>query len=489
MLYEFPNYPIEPENLYKKDEEKEIDDLRKMKKEEWRRKEEDVKSKIKIDKEIKEKEIEVTRKQKEFERKNVTTDVNGNIIFIKALGIDKLNNDFLNAKFDVKNKGEVSNVLSLNRDKIDNKDFNKNEKSTLMDRFNQSKNNKTIKERGLNAPKENPGNRSGIGKVELINSSMQGGSNANTAANVNPGPITLQALTVDRMERMAVTPAGSSFGLIMPEIGVTVIEGGQSKFGGGGREYYKAFQKYSKYDYLTMLKDSSTNFGSTMKDFNIDSLNVQFDIGEKKDILPNIGYRTRNESFVQSTGGTKNSGSGNLKFNPKLIGSLRSALENLEEGAEDNIVPDEPQNNSNIFKKTKKDDLENDGKSLEEINKFTYSIVHNQQWGSNATKGHYEKYENRAPYKPELKDIEKEIGKNILKTKMPRARAYTYVKNPLEMSNTSTGFNAGGKASKSKKDRDTFNQGKPDNFTQTQFSDKYSNFNHTAYTGMGSYRK
>jgi hypothetical protein len=482
--YELPNFPIEPENLCEREEEKEIDDLRKMKKEEWRRKEEEVKIKIKIDKEIKEKEIEVTRKQKEFERKNVTTDVNGNIMFIKNIALEKLNTDFVNPKFDIKNKGEISNVLTMNKDYKDtNKEPNlKNERSTLLERFNQSRKEKTLKERD----KFNAQNKSGIGKVELANSSMHGAVNPPVVTN---GQVTLQPLSMDRMERGAITPAGSSFGLIMPEIGVTVIEGGQSKFGGGGREYFKAFKKYSKYDYQTMLKDSGSTFGQTMKDFNIESLNNEYDLNKRSDILPNIGYRTRQESFLQNTGTSKNSGLGTLKFNQKIGGSLRNALENLDEVAEP-IVLDSVENNTNIFKNKKNDgDQSDDGKSLEEINKFTYSLLHNQAWGANNVRGRFDKGEGTMHFKPDLKELEKEVGKNIVKTKLPRARAFTYVKTPNVMNNTG----GNGKTGKSKKEKEnhlntlnTMNDhNRPNNFTQTQ----YSSYNQNVYTGMNSLKK
>lgn len=481
---ELPNFPIEPENLYERDEEKEIDDLRKMKKEEWRRKEEEAKNKIKIDKEIKEKEIEVTRKQKEFERKNVTTDLNGNIMFIKNIAIDKLNSDFVNPKFDIKNKGEISNVLSMNKDiKDSSKEVNlKNERSTLFDRFNQSKKENRLKERD----KVNAQNKSGIGKTELANSSIHG---AVIPPVVSNGQITLQPLTLDRMERAAITPAGSSFGLIMPEIGVTVIEGGQSKFGGGGREYFKAFKKYSKYDYQTMLRDSGSTFGQTMKDFNIESLNNEYDMNKRNDILPNIAYRTRQESFLNVTHTSKNSGSGTLKFNQKIGGSLRNALENLDEIAEP-IIPEDIENNSNLFKNNKREEDQGDkNESLEEINKFTYSLVHNQAWGANNVRGRFYKGEGTMHFKPDLKEIEKEVGKNIIKTKLPRARAFTYVKTPNVMNNNGGLGNTG----KSKKSTDSgmnslqtmYDPNRANQFTNTH----YSNQNQSSYTGINSLKK
>jgi len=41
------------------------------------------------------------------------------------------------------------------------------------------------------------------------------------------------------------------FSLITPEVGVKVIEGSKEKF--GGKDYFKFFQKYSKYDYTNLM--------------------------------------------------------------------------------------------------------------------------------------------------------------------------------------------------------------------------------------------
>jgi hypothetical protein len=45
--------------------------------------------------------------------------------------------------------------------------------------------------------------------------------------------------------------------LIIPEVGVKILEGGQEKY--GGSDYFKQFQKYSKYDYTALMVKNNIN--------------------------------------------------------------------------------------------------------------------------------------------------------------------------------------------------------------------------------------
>jgi hypothetical protein len=378
---------------------KEIEDYRKAKKEEWKKKEEEVKVKQKNDREVQEKAAENQKKQREYERRNVTTDVNGNIIFFKQFQNDKGGNDFVNPRSDIKHKGEILGTLN---NKIDqgNKDSRKN-------------NDKKLAEKNLNKRLEHP-------------------VYASLSHSDNP-------------QKLAITPAGSSYNLIVPEVGVTIIENGQSKYGGGGREFHKAFKKYSKYDYQNYLKDSSnTYYNSTMKDANIDNINSDGDLPDKKDTLPGIGfnaYNTKSEGLGTSIK-SQNSQTNNIKVNTKL-GSLKNTLESLDQIVEFEEHENESVNNANFFKNTKmKDKLDDYQKSLEDINKFNFSIIKNAQWGANNSVGLNQKHDNITKYKPDLKEIEREVGKNIVQTKLPRSRVFSYVKSPLEMNATASNMNS-----------------------------------------------
>ena len=97
-------------------------------------------------------------------------------------------------------------------------------------------------------------------------------------------------------------------------------------------------------------------------------------------------------------------------------------------------------NNINLFKNEK--NKKNVNKQLEEINLFNRTILNTNNWGSSNLRGNpKENSQNIFHFKPDVKDIEKEIGKNIYNTKLPRARQYTkaILKNSLSL-NSSKGF-------------------------------------------------
>ena len=442
----FKNYPLEKEIFFDVEEDKSIEELRKIKKEEWKKKEEEVKVKQKVEGEKKEKESESFKKLKEFERKNVTTDSNGNIIFIKGTAIDKLNSDFLNTKSEVKEKGEIANVVNMKNDKNDNQ-------------ANRDRN----KEREL-----------------LLEKSKKGGekpAKANKKIEFSGGNIPMMNMGGERHDKPAITPAGSSFNFIMPEIGVTVIEGGQSKFGGGGRDYFKAFKKYSKYDYQTMLRDSGSSYFTASMNINIDNVSSNNNTTDKNVSLPKIGGGGGNIYKIPDYNVTTNQqmNSGLINFKTKYGASLKSALDGLDqimEFDENAYDLEDKLKTNNLFRRTFKNDtekLEGGAHTLEEINKFNLSIVNNAQWGTNLSKGLPEKHDNQTHFKPDLKEIQREVGINIAKTKLPRSRVYSYVKTPANMMSATASSSFGAKKAKTGKN---LKETKTSNFNQTVNPDK-----------------
>ena len=65
--------------------------------------------------------------------------------------------------------------------------------------------------------------------------------------------------------------------------------------------------------------------------------------------------------------------------------------------------------------------------SLEEINKFNHSIMKNSLWGHNLMNKPKPNTANKLPVKPDTKELEKEMGKTIVNTKLPRSRHLTKV--------------------------------------------------------------
>ena len=68
--------------------------LKKVKIEEWRKRDEDAKIKDKIAREAIKRDQETLKRNKELEKKNVSSDSNGRIIMIKQYNIEKLIPDF-----------------------------------------------------------------------------------------------------------------------------------------------------------------------------------------------------------------------------------------------------------------------------------------------------------------------------------------------------------------------------------------------------------
>lgn len=126
-----------------------------------------------------------------------------------------------------------------------------------------------------------------------------------------------------------------------------------------------------------------------------------------------------------------NSNMDTIKVSNK-IQSLTSVLDALDQMPEyDKRLEDEHfrSTNSDLFKNKKapaeleKEKFkENINASLEEINKFNHSIMRNTLWGHGLMNKPKPNTANKIPFKPDQKELEKEMGKTIVNTKLPRSR-------------------------------------------------------------------
>ena len=110
--------------------------------------------------------------------------------------------------------------------------------------------------------------------------------------------------------------------------------------------------------------------------------------------------------------------------------SLKSALDSLD------LIPEYEENrlesnNIDIFKRRKnylQEKKELDKKlissSLDEINKFNYNILKNKGWGQSAI-DRLKLEEPKIYYTPNKKELERELGQNIVNKKLPRSRIIT----------------------------------------------------------------
>ena len=76
-------------------------------------------------------------------------------------------------------------------------------------------------------------------------------------------------------------------------------------------------------------------------------------------------------------------------------------------------------------------DLQNSilNNNLEDINKFTLNIINNENWGLNNTDNIKSKKVSKRPVKPDIKELEREVGVKVVQSKMPRSRkSYSMLK-------------------------------------------------------------
>lgn len=152
---------------------------------------------------------------------------------------------------------------------------------------------------------------------------------------------------------------------------------------------------------------------------------------------PNDLQGTQNASFLQNIGasiinsGTKNNINSNLS---SKVPNLKLAIEQLDLIPENEEKEDENKiNNTNLFKNLKNFKVDsnkinevNDPKEnkLEVINSFNNTIMSSKNWGENNLKNGSNKdpMERTSYFKPSKKFTEREMGRSIMDTKLPRAR-------------------------------------------------------------------
>jgi hypothetical protein len=148
--------------------------------------------------------------------------------------------------------------------------------------------------------------------------------------------------------------------------------------------------------------------------------------------LPPLIKRTIKEDKNNLTNSNFNS----IKVNHK-ISSLTNVLDALDQMPEyDKNIENEQfrSTNTDMFK-SRKNVSENEKEkfkesmnaSLEEINKFNHSIMKNMMWGQGGLNKTKPNTANKIPIKPDQKELEKEMGKTIVNTKMPRSRHFSKI--------------------------------------------------------------
>ncbi len=263
---------IEKEYNYEKYDPPDVSFLRKEMQEEIIKKEMEEKKNtrnkemmiINIKKEKKESVVDVKNNKKIFDSNKFSFDSNGKIINFKPIKIDSLIKDFAYAQNSIKTfDNTVKHKKIIKKKKAKNKG----------DESNKSKSN--TKENVIKNPEDDP---NGINKHNYVK-------------------------ITDKNE--IITPSGSNFSLMLPNIGVILKE--NEKIKEGNREFGSFFKKYSIKEYDKILKDYVPIQNKTMlkNKMNQSMNNINMNLTTTKKIPKELVNNTNN-SFKMNTNNTAN---------------------------------------------------------------------------------------------------------------------------------------------------------------------------------------
>ena len=379
-IFDFPSYDI-PINIEKNKELPEINKLRE---------ERELLLKKKLNEEIKEKEkIEVEKvliKNISNEKKklnNFTTDINGDIVLIKEIGLEQFEKEFTSIQS--KYNDIINPELNKNNDNNEENILNKNKKKGAI-----TKN---------------------ISKKKLIKQEENNENNENN--NLNNYMISHQK----------ILPSGSNFRLIHPEIGVKISE--NMKIKDGGNNYFKKYNKYSIEAFLKILK------GNKDKDI-FNELN-KTESEESKIIIEenkNKVNKTLNNFHKKII---KSPSAGNIVMKNIKYNNLSNIINKLDFPEEDFLYFNDIKNlkndlkinlfkNNSLKKQEKKPIFESN--NINDIEKFSKTLFTDRLWirKKKELKNNKDLTRNSSMKLPKLplQKKENEIKNNIIK--LPRVR-------------------------------------------------------------------
>ena len=349
-----------------------LDELRKEKEIEINKVEEEKKIIVQKEKEIQIKIKEEIQKKQDLSKKKVTVDAKGNLVYIKSIKLEKLANEFISIKAQLKNimQKQSSKVVTKKRQSIA---FNTNEPPPAPVVLNNN-----IRK-----------NKKNLTKLNIIDTKTQ------PVINDTDSKGTTVSKYEKKIERGPILPSGSCFDTIALEVGVNMIENTKQKT--GGKDFFKRYNKYSMETYNKQLKDTMTSntmmtnpgyrslphlFTST--DYNNTNTNNLTETYSSNlygaNNTSSIAFKKRNFSTLTGSNFMKTVSTHSNDFNPLLKATnsmmLRTALETSDDYKEPLSV-----NRKDIFK-----EKTNNGKAkktkLDEMNIFAKTILSNDKWGT-----------------------------------------------------------------------------------------------------------
>ena len=364
---QFSCYEI-ADSRYHEEDNKDIDysQLRREKEGEIKKSEEEKKIvKVQEKEDLKKKE-ENLKTIKSYKNKRLTTDVKGNIVFIKSIKPDNLCKEFV-----------LTSTNLFNERKPDHKKTKK-PKSPETESVEQTPKNEII---------IRPQDAETLPLIDPLTGKYNSKGKVNIDTFINKTPY---------------VPVGSCFDKINLEVGVTMKE--DKKFKSGGKDFFKKFNKLSKENYNKQLKDTlSLNLSNTLSQFNMIKSQTAF---AKTDVFSDTnttnlfkGANTTSKTNIFSKNNlalsplstkrntnreqTKNM----LKVNPGMY-----SFKNIFDSDNREYTP-KRLNNVNYFKnKSVNKNRDHTGINLEDVDNFTRTILNNEWITSKITKKNTERH-------------------------------------------------------------------------------------------------
>ena len=407
-IIEFPSEDIDPKVLGKEKETEEYKQLRIDLEKEINEKKIEAAKKLKKEQERLALEKTLEEKRKELANKNVTTDIKGELVYIKSLKIDDFINEFMKGKSNFKEiktiEDDLKSKLSLRK-----KSSIKIEKNP--DAYLDPEELAKLAKKGRNKNQFHPAKKSNISDER--NQANNKDKNARISKDKNK-----------MKNKPPLIAAGSNFSIMNPECGVNLTEDKKTK--SGGKDYFKKYNKYSFQVFEeTLNKTATSNFYQNRMNNPNNNTNVMS--LRKKSLRDQILEEKDSDNKQNNTNNNINLTLPN-ELNNKLFvktKNLRRALNDLDlitEGEEKAFS--QKKNNMNLLKRKKfiVDFKKKEKRDYDEINKFAKTLVGEENWGNKI----YENITNlkknfRMPTKPIFDELKREVPLNIL-NHLPRKR-------------------------------------------------------------------
>ena len=406
QIIEFPSEDIDPQILGKETESEELKKLRNDLENEIALKKLEAEKKLK--KEQEEIALEKAReeKRKELAHKNVTTDIKGELVYIKSLNVNDFIHEFTKGRSNFKEIKTIEDELKVKmRGKRKNILIEKNP-DAFIDKDELEKSQKKKRNRNLysSLKKGNDEKKEKEKEKEKDKDKNQGGR-----------------AIVDK-NKPPLIGAGSNFDLMLPECGVNLIE--EKKTKSGGKDYFLKYNKYSlKFFEETFSKTISSNF--YQNNMLNDGTNVKNKKNTKELLMESIKEKASDKKNINQDFNTIIPSESNDKLLVKTK-NLKKALNELDlitEGDEKMLL-DKKKRNKNILKRKKiiMNFRKHANKDYKEIDKFAKTLMGGENWGNSIHKTiNNLKQSFKQPTKPIFNELKREVPATLL-NHLPRKR-------------------------------------------------------------------